>query len=207
MTGSPEPAARIGAIVLAGGRARRFGGQDKGLICLRGRPLAAWVLDRLRGRVAEVVLSANRHLAEYAALGWPVVSDRIPDHAGPLAGIHAAAAGLASEWVLTAPCDTPFLPLDLVPRLLTAVQARASLAVYAAEDDQPHYGVMLFNRTLLDPLADFLQSGGRRAGAWLQAVGASPVIWTGGGEAFFNVNTPADLARADVLAERLAQSI
>lgn len=203
MTAHLEPPAAIGAVVLAGGQARRFGGRDKGLIQLLGRPLAAWVIDRLRPQVGELVLSANRHLAEYGALGCPVVSDRIPGHAGPLAGIHAAASMLESAWVLTAPCDTPFLPLDLAARLLAAARQQGRRAVYAAEPLQPHFGIMLINRALLDPLAAYLQAGNRKVGAWLQAVDAAPVTWPAGTEAFFNINTPDDLAQAEALVGRL----
>lgn len=203
MTTHLDPPAAIGAVVLAGGQARRFGGRDKGLIRLQGRPLAAWVIDQLRPQVGEIVLSANRHLAEYGALGCPVVSDAIPGHAGPLAGIHAAASMLKSAWVLTAPCDTPFLPLDLAARLLAAAQRQGRQAVYAAEPQQPHFGIMLFYRALSDHMAAYLQAGGRKVGAWLQAVDAAPVTWPAGTDAFFNINTPDDLARAEVLAGRL----
>lgn len=206
MTAQLEPAAAIGAVVLAGGQARRFGGRDKGLIRLQSRPLAAWVIDRLRAQVGEIVLSANRHLAEYGALGCPVVRDDIPGHAGPLAGIHAAASVLKRAWVLTAPCDTPFLPLDLAARLLEAARRQGRQAVYAAEPQQPHFGIMLFNRALLHPLAVYLQAGNRKVGAWLRAVDATPVTWPAGTEAFFNVNTPDDLARAEALATQLDHS-
>ncbi len=204
MTASPEQTATIGAVVLAGGQARRLGGLDKGLIQLQGRPLAAWVIDRLRAQVDEIVISANRHLREYGALGYPVHSDDIPGHAGPLAGIHAAASRMSSEWVLTSPCDTPFLPTDLARRLMRALQQQGHQAVYAADAQQPHFGIMLFNRALLNHLKSFLEAGGRKAGGWLAAVGATPVVWPADSEAFFNVNTPEDLARAESLANRLA---
>lgn len=202
MTARLEAAAAIGAVVLAGGKARRLGGRDKGLIPLQGKPLAAWVIDRLRAQVGEIVLSANRHLAEYGALGCPLVSDAIAGHAGPLAGIQAAASVLRSAWVLTAPCDTPFLPPDLAARLLEAARRQGRQAVYAAEPQQSHFGIMLLSRALLDPLAAYLQAGNRKVSAWLQAVDAMPVVWPAGTEAFFNINTPEDLAHAEALAGR-----
>lgn len=202
-TSDAPTAATIGAVVLAGGRARRFGGQDKGLIRLQGRPLAAWVIDRLRPQVDAIVLSANRHFAEYGALGCPVVRDAIPGHAGPLAGIHATITVMGNEWVLTSPCDTPFLPLDLASRLLDAALGQGRQAVYAAEPQQPHYGIMLFNRALSDHLDAYLRAGGHKVETWLQAVDAVPVVWPACTEAFFNINTPDDLARAEALAARL----
>lgn len=192
----------VGAVVLAGGRARRFGGRDKGLIPLNGRPLVAWVLQRLEGQVQDLVLSANRNLAEYAALGHPVAADAIPGQAGPLAGIYTAAQGMKCEWVLTAPCDTPFLPLDLASRLLAHARGAGAQAVFAADDAQLHYSVMLFRRTLVRELRDFLHMGGRKAREWLLRVQAEPVLFQDDPYAFFNVNTPEDLARAESLALR-----
>jgi molybdopterin-guanine dinucleotide biosynthesis protein A len=186
----------VGAVVLAGGRARRFGGQDKGLILLDGRPLVAWVIQRLRPQVAELVLSANRNLTAYAALGR-VVADVLPGQPGPLAGLHAASGHLACEWVLTAPCDTPFLPLDLLDRLLAGASQAGVEAVYAADARQAHYTVMLVRRPLLADIAVFLDEGGRRVQDWLARVHARPVVFGDAAQAFFNVNTPEDLVRAE----------
>lgn len=193
------PAAAVGAVVLAGGRARRFGGEDKGLIRLRGQPLVAWVIGRLRSQVQELVLSANRNLTAYAALGR-VVTDAIPGQLGPLSGIHTAGGRMRCEWVLTATCDTPFLPLDLASRLLAGVRQIGGDAVYAADDRQAHYGVMLFRRARVGELEVFLAEGGRRVQEWLARVHARPVLFRDDPHAFFNINTPEDLARAERLA-------
>lgn len=201
MAGSEGPitAASVGAVVLAGGRARRFGGQDKGLILLRGQPLAAWVLGRLRAQVGERLLSANRNLSAYAAMGQ-VVRDALPGHLGPLAGVHAAGRHMRCEWVLTVPCDTPFLPLDLASRLLVGARQAGVEAVYAADEEQPHFGVMLFRRALVGEIEVFLTDGGRRVQDWLARAHARPVLFRADPHAFLNINTPEDLA----LAERLA---
>lgn len=192
-------AASIGAVVLAGGRARRFGGEDKGLILLCGQPLVAWVIRRLRPQVAELVISANRNTTAYAAFG-PAVTDTLPDQPGPLAGMYAAGLSMQCEWVLTAPCDTPFLPLDLAHRLLLGARQTGVDAVYVADDHQAHYGLMLFRRALVGEIEDFLTAGGRRVQDWLARVHAQPVLFRDDPQAFLNINTPADLA----LAERLA---
>lgn len=201
MTGSEgsTTAAAIGAVVLAGGRARRFGGVDKGLIRLRGQPLAAWVVGRLRSQVNELVLSANRNLNDYSALGR-VVADAIPGQPGPLAGIDAATRRMECKWVLTATCDTPFLPLDLACRLLVGARQSGEDAVYAADDRQAHYGIMLLRRALVDEIEAFLSAGGRRVQDWLARVHAQPVLFRDDPHAFFNINTPEDLARAERLA-------
>ncbi len=199
----PAPSERsalteVGAVVLAGGRARRFDGRDKGLIALDGRPLAAWVAERLAGQVGGLVLSANRNLAEYAALGHPVVEDVLPGQIGPLAGIYSAAQTLHNEWLLTAPCDTPFLPADLALSLLKEARRTGASAVFAEDERQRHYSVMLFQRGLAAELRQFLDSGERQVRAWLLRVNARPVTFPEP-DAFFNVNTPEDLAGAEIL--------
>lgn len=194
-------AAPVGAVVLAGGRARRFGGEDKGLIPLQGQPLVAWVIRRLRPQVAELVISANRNTTAYAAFG-PAVTDTLPDQPGPLAGMYAAGLSMQCEWVLTAPCDTPFLPLDLASRLLAGARQSGAQAVYAADGAQAHYGVMLFRRTLVPDIGRFLIEGGRRVQDWLARVHARPVPFDDDSHAFFNINTPEDLALAERIAMR-----
>lgn len=198
----PGPASSLGGVVLAGGRAARFGGQDKGLILLKGQPLAAWVLRRLVHQVPTLVISANRHLREYAALGYPTVRDQIPGQAGLLAGVSAAARDLSCEWVLTVPCDIPFLPADLARRLWSRARRDRLDAVYACDAVRCHYSVMVFRRRLLDGLSVFLEGGGRRAQDWLAGQGAGTEVFLDDPHAFFNVNTPADLARAEALAPR-----
>jgi molybdopterin-guanine dinucleotide biosynthesis protein A len=123
----------ITGVILAGGEGRRLGGVDKGLQELRGRPMVQWVLERLAPQVDTVLISANRNLQRYAAFGCPVLPDRIPDFAGPLAGLHAALTQAATPLVATVPCDSPFLPADLVARLHAALMAdQAELAVARA---------------------------------------------------------------------------
>lgn len=189
----------VGAVVLAGGRARRFGGQDKGLILLGGQPLVAWVIRRLRPQVGVLVLSANRNLTAYAAMGR-VVADTLPGQPGPLAGVHAASSCLGCEWVLTAPCDAPFLPLNLVSRLHAGARQAGVEAVYAAEEGQAHYTVMLIRRALLSDIPRFMYQGRRRVQDWLARVDARAVLFGDTPHAFFNINTPEDLAQAERLA-------
>jgi molybdenum cofactor guanylyltransferase len=196
----------VDAVILAGGRARRLGGVDKGLLPLRGRPLVAWVAQRLAPQVDSICISANRHLDEYAALGYPVVPDTLPDHPGPLAGILAATAAPGREWVLTTPCDTPFLPADLVRSLLAAARQAGVPLARAASPEQTHYAVMLVHRALLPDLAGFVASGGRQVQAWQARHAHVDVRFEVGEAAFFNVNTPDDLARAEAMVAALASA-
>ncbi len=197
---SNEPS--ISAIVLAGGQARRMAGRDKGLIPFNGLPLIASVLHRLAPQVDEIIISANRHMDEYAKLGYPVVTDGSADYRGPLAGIHAAGQRSKGEWLLITPCDTPFLPLDLARRLLTQAQASATRLACAADDTQTHPATMIMHRSLLGSLAECLAQGQLKVQAWQAAHGCAVVRFTGATQAFININTPDELAAAQQLANR-----
>lgn len=184
------------ALILAGGQARRMAGQDKGLIALAGRPLIAWVLDRIAPQVGEVVISANRHRETYAEFGHPVVADDHADYRGPMAGIAAAGAQARGEWLLAVPCDAPFLPADLGRRLLDRAIESNSRLVRAADSGQIHYTSFLFQRSLLADLAAHVADGRLKLQDWQAEHGAETVTFADAG-AFLNVNTPDDLARAE----------
>src|SRR5689334_12941925 len=112
----------ITAVVLAGGQGRRMGGVDKGLVALDDKPMVAHVIARLAPQVGAIVINANQNIDRYAALGHPVVSDEVGGFAGPLAGLHAGMAYATAPYVVTSPCDSPFLPEDLVARLGQALE-------------------------------------------------------------------------------------
>lgn len=192
----------ITAVILAGGLARRFKGEDKGLIQLARRPLAAWVAERLQDHVAEVLLNANRNLGEYAAIGHTVVADHLPGNLGPLAGLLAAGRTAQNEWLLSVPCDAPFLPLDLAMHLHAQALANDVRMVRAADETGTHYAVMLMHRSLLAELDDFVRDGGRQVRAWQETQPVETVVFQGDPYAFLNVNTPDDLRTAERLARR-----
>lgn len=187
------------AILLSGGRGSRLGGIEKGLAPLAGRPLISWVIQRIAAQVDEIVISANRQPEVYRTLGYPVIADTPPDQpnplAGPLAGILAAAAHTHAEWLLVVPCDTPFIPLDLVTRLHAATTPTHRIA-RASDGNHIHYAVMLLQRSLLSDMADFLRTGQRSVQHWqarhpvTEAVFADPT-------AFANLNTAEDFAQAE----------
>lgn len=192
----------ITAVILAGGLARRFKGEDKGLIQLARRPLAAWVAERLQDHVAEVLLNANRNLGEYAAIGHTVVADHLPGNLGPLAGLLAAGRTAQNEWLLSVPCDAPFLPLDLAMHLHAQALANDVPMVRAADEVGIHYAVMLMHRSLLAELDGFVRNGGRQVRAWQETQSVETVVFQGDPYAFLNVNTPDDLRTAERLARR-----
>jgi len=184
-----------GAILLSGGRGSRLGGIEKGLAPLAGRVLIEWVIERIAPQVSELVISANHQINTYRALNWPVVADTLPDQQGPLAGILAAATALKSEWLLIVPCDTPFLPPDLVTQLAAATAHDTHLA-RATDAEQAHYAIMRLHRCLLPDMAAFLAKGQRSVQRW-QARHSCAEARFPDPEAFANLNTPEDLARAE----------
>ena len=137
-----------------------MGTVDKGLVVLDGRPMVSHVLQRLAPQVDEILINANQHHDDYAAFGHRVVPDAIGGFAGPLAGLHVGLAQAAHALVVTVPCDSPFLPLDLVARLRTALDANAAVLAVARTFDQPHPVFALVRRQVLPHLTHFLESGG-----------------------------------------------
>lgn len=186
----------ITGVVLAGGQGRRMGSVDKGLVELDGRPLVAHVLERLRPQVDEILINANQHHAAYAAFGHRVVADAIGGFAGPLAGLQVALAMASFPLLATAPCDSPFLPADLVARLAAArAAAQADLAV-ARTFEQPHPVFALVRREVLPHLERFLAGGGRKIDAWYATLKTVEVAFDDEAEAFRNINTAAELKAA-----------
>ena len=187
----------VTGVVLAGGRARRMGGQDKGLIELRGRPLVEHALAALAPQVSSLIINANRNLERYRAYGHVVVADRIGDFSGPLAGMASALEQARTRWLVTVPCDSPQVPADLVARLLAA-RARddAELAVaWDGERLQPVFA--LLNTALLPSLSRFLDEGERKIDLWYGRHQCARADFSDHPEAFLNVNTPQDLERLD----------
>jgi molybdopterin-guanine dinucleotide biosynthesis protein A len=181
----------VSGIVLAGGQGRRMGGVDKGLVLLRGKPMVAWVLERLAPQANEIIVNANQNLEAYAAFGHRVISDAIGGFAGPLAGLHAGLTAARHPFAVTVPCDSPFLPLDLVARLHAAL-GEHDLAV-AKTGDQPHPVFSLVRRSVLEHLGAFLGHGGRKIDAWYASLKAVEVPFDDEADAFRNINTREEL--------------
>jgi molybdopterin-guanine dinucleotide biosynthesis protein A len=186
----------VTGIVLAGGQGRRMGGVDKGLVLLGGRPMIAHVLDRFLPQVNEVLINANQNAERYGELGLPVVPDAVGGFAGPLAGLHAGMTRARNPLVATVPCDSPFLPADLVARLLGGLtRAGAQLAV-ARTFDQPHPVFCVVRRDVLPHLAAFLEGGGRKIDAWYATLRVVEVRFDDEADAFRNINTREELGQA-----------
>ncbi|MHA6823213.1 molybdenum cofactor guanylyltransferase MobA [Ralstonia pseudosolanacearum] len=201
------PTSDITGLILAGGRGSRMGGVDKGLQVFNGVPMAMHALMRLSPQVGHVLINANRNLAAYESFGVPVVVDAVPDFAGPLAGILAGLEQCQTPYLLTAPCDSPFVPTDLAARLSTALAeagARIAMPVTLEPDEngQPRRQAQpvfcLIDAALADDLTVYLQQGGRKIDAWTARHPSVEVVFDDAA-AFANINTLAELRQ---LAER-----
>ena len=191
---APSPK-QITGVILAGGRARRMGGQDKGLVDFAGRPLVEWVIDSLAPQVQGVVINANRNQDRYARYGFPVIADAMSDFQGPLAGFSSALAAVQTPWIVTVPCDGPYPAPDLVPRLCAALQnQRAELAVASVgERLQPVYA--LIPRALASSLEAFLAAGERKIDRWYAQHRTATAEFVDCPNCFANINSDQDIER------------
>jgi molybdopterin-guanine dinucleotide biosynthesis protein A len=189
---------RIDGVVLAGGRGRRMGGEDKGLLDWRGQPMVAWVAQVMRPYVNSLWISANRNMESYAAYADAVVADALPNFSGPLSGLHAVAEQSQADWLLTAPCDMPLLRATVFARLLHAARhADGSLhSVVAQSEDQTQPALALLPRAACMQIPQHIRAGRRR---WANFVLAQkprlvvfPAEWA---PQFENLNSPEDQQR------------
>jgi molybdopterin-guanine dinucleotide biosynthesis protein A len=188
----------VTGLVLAGGRARRMGGDDKGLLQVGGRAMACWVADALAPQCRRVLINANRNADRYRELtGLPVIADTVGDFAGPLAGMAAGLSACTTPLLVTAPCDSPLIAPDLVARLAAALKAQdADLAV--AHDGvrmQPVFALLRCG--LVGSLRAFLDAGGRKIDAWYAGHRAAIAPFADRPRMFLNVNTPAERDRVE----------
>lgn len=189
---------QITGLILAGGRGTRMGGVDKGLRPFRGAPMALHVVMRLSPQVGSMMINANQNLGPYEGFGLPVWPDELSGFAGPLAGVQTGLIHCETDYLVTAPCDSPFLPDDLVARLADALAGNdAELAVaVTGEGDarQPHPVFSLMKSSLLPHLTAYLQQGGRKIETWYRSLRFVEVPFTDD-TGFRNINTLEELRR------------
>jgi molybdopterin-guanine dinucleotide biosynthesis protein A len=190
-------AEEITGLILAGGRAQRMGGVDKGLIPFLGQPLIASAIKRLQSQVGSILINANRNITKYAAYGYPVILDETPDFSGPLAGFSVGLQACKTPYLLTIPCDSPLLPLDLGLKLAEEMEHGDFQLVYASckeLDDkiwaQPVFCLM--RADLQNSLQGFLDKGDLKIDRWFKELHSSTVVFADA-TAFANVNTPEEL--------------
>lgn len=193
MAGSKD---KITGILLAGGQGRRMGGVDKGLQLLRGKPMAQHVIERFAPQVDELLINANQNIEKYQGLGYRVIPDAIGVFVGPLAGLHRGLSEAAHPLVVTAPCDSPFLPLDLVAQLKAALEANSAELAVAKTGNQPQPVFSLCRKSVLPSLTAFLESGGRKIDWWYSKLNVVEVPFMDE-SAFRNINTREELSAND----------
>ena len=191
----------VSGVVLAGGKARRMGGHDKGLIEINGQPMIKYVLDALKPQVYEIFINANRNTAEYEKFSHTVVADQLPDYQGPLAGIAACMAIAKTKYICTCPCDGPLITKNLVTRLFSAFKDK-DVEIAVAHDGkrmQPVYAIL--DCALHDSLLEYLNSGERKIDRWYTQHNYKEIDFSDKQECFINVNTPED---QQIISQQLA---
>lgn len=188
-------AAGVTGLLLAGGRATRMDGRDKGLIEIAGRPLASHVLGTIRPQVEDVLINANRNLEAYATLGPAVVPDSIDGYLGPLAGVLAGLQRATTPLVAILPCDSPFVPPDFVERMRAGIGDAEIAVAHDGERRQPVF--MLLRTVLASDLEAWLAAGGRKIDAWYTHHRVADVDFSDRPDAFININTPEERDAAE----------
>lgn len=188
----------IDAVILAGGRATRMGGNDKGLVELNGIPMINYAIERIAPQVNKIFINANRNQNTYKKLGFDIVEDDNQNFNGPLAGILSALEQTKADYLLSVPCDSPLLPIDLAKRMLNALtQNNADIAV-ATDGKHLQPVIMLIKPELKESIRTFLDRGDRKIILWYQPHQVVEVPFIEDPMAFVNINTPeqnAELAQ------------
>jgi len=196
----------VTAVILAGGKGRRLDGQDKGLVELNDIPLIEYVLERITPQVNTLIINANRNQAHYEKYGYSVISDHLSDFQGPLAGVVAAMTAVNTSYLLTLPCDAPFIPHDLVDRMLSQlamqfpanhskdvqtkdVQTKKEMIVVAHDGKQLQTVHALIPVALLQSLQTFLHTDQRKVEDWYQQHELLITDFSDIPHAFVNINT------------------
>lgn len=187
----------ITGVILAGGRASRLGGQDKGLFPVGGRPLIEWAIEALAPQVGGLLISANRNLEGYASYGLPVLTDLDPDFPGPLAGFRRAMLAARTAWIVTLPCDVPNPVPDLVARLALALRDQHGDLAVATDGQRMQPIHALLPTHLAADLDRYLAAGERKVTRWYSRHRVALADFSDRPDGFVNINTPTDLDRLD----------
>ena len=183
----------MSSVILSGGRATRMGGVDKGLIQLQNKPLIAHVINRLQPQVDEIIINANREIAQYKTFDLAVLQDENPEFLGPLAGMLLGLKHSKHDLVLSVPCDSPLLPLDLGARLLNGLVLTKSEVAVVSSDGSAHPVFCLMKKSVLPSLIAFLDAGERKVSTWQKSQKYVEIDFSDSSEAFTNLNTFEDL--------------
>jgi molybdopterin-guanine dinucleotide biosynthesis protein A len=202
---------KVAGVVLAGGLSRRMGGGDKALLSLGGRSILDHVIERARPQVSSLALNANGDAARFARFGLPVIADVVEGYAGPLAGVLTGLEWAAAEhpdcaWVASFASDAPFLSVDLVARLLAAIEKDGADLACASSAGRHHPVFGLWPVALVDDLRHaVIDDSIRKVDAWTARYSLAVADFeVEPFDPFFNTNRPEDLAEAETLLARLS---
>ena len=191
------PRESITGVVLAGGLARRMGGEDKGLVPLAGRPMVAHVLEALRPQVGAIVINANRNHERYAAFGHAVIADAVGGFLGPLAGVLTALQRCGTDFLATVPCDAPLVAPDLVARLHCACTAAGADLAVASDGERRQPVFLLLRASLASSLEAYLAGGDRKVDLWLGQLRVAEADFGDEPDTFININDPGERQRVE----------
>ncbi|MDH5326436.1 MAG: molybdenum cofactor guanylyltransferase [Gammaproteobacteria bacterium] len=193
---------KVTAVILAGGRARRMGGQDKGLIPLRGTAMIEYVLNSVQPQVKTLLINANRNLEQYGQYGYEVVEDIIGDYYGPLVGMASGLQASKTDLVVTLPCDSPLLPEDLVSKLVNTLEHNEAEIAVAHDGNRMQPVFACLRRSLLPDLLQYLEAGGRKIDTWYAQKNTVLADFSKATQVFININTEEDQCDMEALLEQ-----
>jgi molybdenum cofactor guanylyltransferase len=188
----------ITGIILAGGRARRMGGQDKGLIQLARKPMIEYVINAIDPQVDAIIINANRNQEDYEKYGFPVVADQIEGYCGPLAGMASGLQAAKTPFVVTVPCDSPLIPDDLVQKLFSTLQDKDAEICTPLSNGRLQPVFTLMKSELLPSMLDFLNNGERKIDKWFEKHRLAIADFSEQPETFININSAEELAAIEL---------
>ncbi|MCG8378874.1 MAG: molybdenum cofactor guanylyltransferase [Proteobacteria bacterium] len=190
------PKDNITGVILAGGQARRMGGEDKGLVRLNNKPMIEYIIDAIRPQTGKLLINANRNHERYAQYGLEIVADELSGYCGPLAGMASALQTIKTDYMVTVPCDSPFVPDDLVERLSHALHDNDTDISVAHNGERIQPVFCMLKNTLLKSLTEYLHSGERKIDRWFEQYQYAIADFSDIPETFDNINTPEDIEKA-----------
>lgn len=183
----------ITGVILAGGQARRMEGQDKGLVLLNNKPMIEYVIEAIKPQVGTLLINVNRNIEQYETYGFDIIPDDLSGYCGPLAGMASALNKTKTTYMLTAPCDSPFISNDLAQRLVDSLESESSDISVAHNGDRMQPVFCLIKKELLSSMTDFLDEGERKIDKWFKRHKLSIADFSDIPKTFDNLNTHADI--------------
>lgn len=187
----------ITGVVLAGGRGSRMDGQDKGLVIFRGKPMVSYALEALKSVTGQILISANRNIDLYAAYGYPVIKDYSENFDGPLAGLYSALTCADTPYVMTIPCDSPFVNHMVLTRMLDAMDIESTSICTIHDGNRLQSAFMIAHKQLIVDLENYLSEGKRKVETWLKRHNLVVADVSDFPELFTNINTTGELTQLE----------